>query len=105
MGMEGPEPGLCWPLSIPLVVAGEVDVFPPEWREVFEKLRVDGLALAGEGLNSSLDRDLVPEGDCRCDEGQSAGPVAKLRSLISPRRQRKTALASALRASPLLSPA
>jgi hypothetical protein len=75
---EWSEPALCGPLSIPLVVAGEVDVFPSEWREVFEKLRVDGLALDGEGLNSSLDIDRVPEGDCRCDEGQSAGPVSLL---------------------------
>ncbi len=49
IGMPGAicEPALCGPLAIPLVVAGEIDVFPAEWREVFEKLRVDGLAAAG----------------------------------------------------------
>jgi hypothetical protein len=77
-GAEGSEPALCGPLAIPLVVAGEIDVLPPEWREVFEKLRVDGLAVAWKGLNGALYIDRVPECDCRCDAGQTACPVALL---------------------------
>jgi hypothetical protein len=50
----GSDSALCGPLSIPMVVAREIDVFPPEWREVFEKLKVVGLAVAGAGLNDKL---------------------------------------------------
>ncbi len=53
-------------------------MFPSEWRKVFEKPRIDGLAAAGEGLNSSLDIDGVPKRDSCCDEGESAGPVSLL---------------------------
>jgi len=31
---ESPEPALFGPLAIPVVVAGEIDVLPSEWREV-----------------------------------------------------------------------
>ena len=53
-------------------------MFPAEWREVFENLGIDVLAVSGEGLNSALDIDGVPKHDGRCDEGEAAGPVALL---------------------------
>ena len=53
-------------------------MFPPEGREVFENLGIDVLPVAGEGLNGALDIDGVPKHDGRCDEGETAGPVALL---------------------------
>jgi hypothetical protein len=76
---------------------------------------MDGLSSSGSMAGRSGQRlglpfllEGVPERDCSSNEGETTRPVAllvKLRSRISPRRHRKTALASALRASPLLRPA
>ncbi len=41
-----PEPALAKSCGVaPLVVAGEIDVFPSEWREVLSQRRVEGVAV------------------------------------------------------------
>ena len=59
--------------DFPGVVAGEVDVFPSEWREVLEQVAVDGL-VSVDGSGGSFDVDGVPEHDC-CGEEVWSSPV------------------------------
>jgi hypothetical protein len=40
-----PELTLCWPLTLPLVVAGKVDVLPTERGEVLEQIGIDGISI------------------------------------------------------------
>ena len=39
-----PELTLCGPLTLPLVVAGKVDVLPAERGEVLEQIGIDGIS-------------------------------------------------------------
>jgi hypothetical protein len=45
--MERPESPLGWPFTLPLVIAGEIDVLPAEWGEVFEQLGIYDGAVPG----------------------------------------------------------
>jgi hypothetical protein len=46
-GSEWRESTLSGSLALPLVIAGEVDVLPAEWGEVFEQLGVQDFAVPG----------------------------------------------------------
>ncbi len=68
--------------GFPGVVAGEVDVFPAEWREVLEQIGVDGL-LGGDGSGGSFGVDGVPGHDCcggEVEAGCSYRCCSKVRS-------------------------
>jgi len=48
-----PESPLGWPFALPLGIAGEIDVLPTEWREVFQQLGIYGVAVSDRGLDCS----------------------------------------------------
>jgi hypothetical protein len=61
---------------MPYVVAGEIDVFAAQRREVGQKVFIDRLALFAQPMDSASQIDGVPRHDGGNDQIQPAGSVA-----------------------------
>jgi hypothetical protein len=69
------EASLGYPfVGAPGVVAGQVDVFPSEWRDVLEQSGVDNLRLS-KSFDSTFQIDGIPERDGGCDQIEPAGTM------------------------------
>ena len=71
---ERPESALCEPVSLPLVVPGEIDVLPAERGEVLEQLGIDRLTVACEALDRPFDVHGIPERNRGRESSQSHAP-------------------------------
>ena len=62
----------------PHVIAGEVDVFLAEWRQVWQQAGVHYRAASVHCLDRPFEINGVPQDDCRRDQVESAGAVVLL---------------------------
>jgi hypothetical protein len=101
---EPPEPLAACPLT-PQVVAGGANILPAQWRDVGQQIAQHLGTAAAQMPDGAVEIDGVPE---RAAAVSRVRPEArwrwfsKVRSRSPPRRLKKMARASALRASPLL---
>src|SRR5215203_509274 len=62
-------------VDAPEIVAGQVDVLPAERGDVSQQSVRNDLATAAQGVESPLEIDGVPEGDCGGNEREAARPM------------------------------
>ena len=66
-------------VGIPEVIAGQIDVLPPDRREMGEQRIRNRLALPAQKIKRPAEIHRVPERDGGGDEGQPTGPILPCR--------------------------
>src|SRR5215471_4972328 len=77
-GARAKRPELIWPKGVvgPVIVAGEIDVLPAEWREMRQVVGLRRHALAPQVIDRALQVHGIPQNDGGHDEIQATRTIA-----------------------------
>ena len=77
-GARAKRPKLIWPKRVvgPMIVAGEIDVLPAEWREMHQVMGLRRHAVAPQVIDRALQVHGIPQNDGGHDEIQATRTIA-----------------------------